>query len=89
VTFRDALRARLISHALMPEEADAILAALASDAIPEGHLAARFLKKDAGGYGDAVMVAMWAATSRQALAWIDAHRPDHVARALFAAEATT
>jgi hypothetical protein len=76
VTFREALRDRLMSNALMPEEAEAVLDAVAA------HDVYRLFPEDVHGRS-ANLAALWAITSRQALAWIDAHHPDHVARPMF------
>lgn len=83
MTIKEKMSAMLVDSGLWPNEATAVLDALAVD--PEQQAMAHRWNDDAEGYPPQLHTALWMTVSRAAVAWIDANKPMHFARMMLTA----
>ena len=87
MTFRQWAIEFLTQHGLWPQEAEAVLAA--AIAHPANEAMATRWDDDMEGYPPAIANVLRMSLSYSAVEWIDANKPQHFARMMFVAPAST
>lgn len=83
MSIKEKLQAELVNHGLWPQEAEAIVAKVEADPANEA-MGGRW-DDSLDGYPPSIWALVWLSAKTNAVAWIDANKPEHWARAMFAA----